>query len=159
MFNQLNLMLLFIFNSFSHSGLQPNIPAPDNRSGPSWLHLLSAISEFFGLSILLFCNILGISGINHHKPYQLIPWLVVYIVGILSSYIGSFLIFSTQDNDGPFKWDGFVPLCLGIVFNLCWTFVKDTFNVMRRNLKNERSVFKTSNYFYFHFNRLQLSSY
>ena len=29
---------------------------------PFWSHLLSAISERFGLIVLLFCNILGISG-------------------------------------------------------------------------------------------------
>ena len=56
---------------------------------------LSAISELLGRIVLLFCNILGIFGIQHHNPYQLVPWLVVYIIGIISSYIGSFLLLST----------------------------------------------------------------
>ena len=36
---------------------------------PFWSHVLSAVSELFGLIVLLFCNILGISGIQQHKPY------------------------------------------------------------------------------------------
>ena len=98
---------------------------------PFWSDVLSATSELFGLIVLLFCNILGISGIQQHKPYQLVPWLVVYIIGIISSYIGSFLLFSTQDDEGSFKLDGFLPLGLGVFFNLCWIFVNNTFNIMK----------------------------
>ena len=105
---------------------------------PFWSHIVSAISELFGLIVLLFCNILGISGIQQHKPYQLVPWLVVYIIGIISSYIGSFLLFSTQDSEGSFKLDGFLPLGLGVFFHLSWIFVKNTFNHMKTDRFVER---------------------
>ena len=86
---------------------------------PFWSHVLSAVSELFGLIVLLFCNILGIFGIQHHNPYQLVLWLVVYIIGIISSYIGSFLLLSTQDSEGIFKLDGFLPLSLPYLVDLC----------------------------------------
>ena len=105
---------------------------------PFWSHILSAISELFGLIVLLYRNILGISGIQQHKPYQLVPWLVVYIIGIISSYIGSFLLFCNQDSEGSFKLDGFLPIGLEVFFHLCWIFVKNAFNIM----KSERSVDK-----------------
>jgi CHASE2 domain-containing sensor protein len=103
-----------------------------NKYNETWHHIIIAVSEWFGLFILLFCNVLGISAIIQEKPYRLIPWLVVYIIGILSSYIGSFLIFFAQDKDSHFQWHGFVPLILGIVFHVCWSFIRNTFNEMKK---------------------------
>ena len=115
---------------------------------PFWSHILSAISELFGLIVLLFCNILGISGIQQHKPYQLVPWLVVYIIGIISSYIGSFLLFCTQDSQGSLQLDGFLPLGLGVFFHLCWIFFK-TFNIMKRQRSVVKIIFMLVNLVYY----------
>ena len=118
-------------SSGTRSKLQATLPKPKKKSGPSSYHIIAAISEFFSFFILLICNILGIYGINQNQPYQLIPWLVVYMIGIISAYIGSFLIFSTQETEGHFKWDGLIPLSLAVVFHIFWNLVKDTFNKMK----------------------------
>ena len=117
--------------NMSRSKSQATLPNSKTKSGPSSYHIIAAVSELFSLLILLICNILGISGINQNQPYQLIPWLVVYMIGIISAYIGSFLFFVTQEIEGHFKWDGFIPLSLAVVFHICWNLVKDTFNKMK----------------------------
>ena len=98
--------------------------------------VISVISELFSLLILIICNILALSGINQDKPYLLIPWLVVYIIGIFSSYIGSFLIFSSQGLEENFRWEGFCPLGLGLIFHFFWTLVRNTFNTMKQECRN-----------------------
>ena len=59
------------------------------------------INEIFSLLLLVICNILAISGIIKDKPYLLIPWLVVF------------------------------PLGLGLIFHLFWTLARNTFNTMK----------------------------
>ena len=98
--------------------------------------VISVISELFSLLILIICNILALSGINQDKPYLLIPWLVVYIIGIFSSYIGSFLIFSTMGLEEDFRWEGFFPLGLGFLFHFFWSLVRNTFNTMKEECRN-----------------------
>jgi hypothetical protein len=86
----------------------------------------SVFSEFFCLFVFLLCNIVSLSGIIFNKPNLLIPWLIVYLIGIISFYLVSFVVFSTLDREG------FIPLIIGILLNTCWIAVKNAWSVLKK---------------------------
>ena len=93
-------------------------------------NIFSVFSEFLCLFVFLLCNILSLSGIIFHKPNLLIPWLIVYLIGIISFYLVSFVVFSTLDREG------FIPLCIGILLNTCWVAVKNAWSVFKTEDKH-----------------------
>ena len=56
----------------------------------------------------------------------LLAWLVVYMIGILTSYIGSIIL--ALELNGEFL----VLLVIGIIINGCWILVNNTFKLIQR---------------------------
>ena len=94
-------------------------------------HLAIVFGEMLCFLILLLCNSLGISGVQKKTPYLLVPWLFVYIVGILSCYVASFILFLSQFYDDSLSIAPLVPVLTGLVFHTGWTFVNSVFNDLR----------------------------
>ena len=102
-------------------------------------HTALFFGEIFCFLILLLCNSLGISGVQKKSPYLIVPWLGVYMVGILSCYIASFILFLSQFYDDDLTIAPLVPVITGLVFHSVWTFVNSVFNDLRAELRS-RSV-------------------
>ena len=67
----------------------------------------------------------------------LLAWLVVYMIGILTSYIGS-IILALELNV-----EFLVLLVIGIIINGCWIMVNNTFKLIQREnslLSGMRSI-------------------
>ena len=67
----------------------------------------------------------------------LLAWLVVYMIGILTSYIGSIIL--ALELNGEFL----VLLVIGIIINGCWILVNNTFKLIQREnslLSGMRSI-------------------
>ena len=68
-------------------------------------------------------------------PYLLVPWLAVYMVGIISCYIAAFMYFLTVYYEDRVSVDPIVPVLTGLVFHLVWYFIKNIFNNLRKDLR------------------------
>ena len=99
-------------------------------------HTALFFGEIFCFLILLLCNSLGISGVQKKTPYLIVPWLGVYMVGILSCYIASFILFLSQFYDDHLTIAPLVPVITGLVFHSGWTFVNSVFNDLRAELRS-----------------------
>ena len=78
--------------------------------------------EFLCFCLLFICNYLGITGVRKHTPYLLVPWLGVYMVGIISCYIASFMYFLTVYYEDKISADPILPAMTGFR-----TFLNHTF--------------------------------
>ena len=73
--------------------------------------------------------------INCQAPYLLVPWLAVYMVGIISCYIAAFMYFLTVYYEDRVSVDPIVPVLTGLIFHLVWYFIKNIFNNLRKDLR------------------------
>ena len=108
-------------------------------------HTALLFGEIFCFLILLLCNSLGISGVQKKTPYLIVPWLGVYMVGILSCYIASFILFLSQFYDDDLTIAPLVPVITGLVFHTGWTFVNSVFNDLRTELRRRSVTFGSFN--------------
>ena len=69
--------------------------------------------EIVCFCLLFVCNYLGITGVRNHAPYLLVPWLGVYMVGIISCYIAAFMYFLTVYYEDNMSVDPIVPALTG----------------------------------------------
>jgi F0F1-type ATP synthase assembly protein I len=114
-------------------------------------HTALFFGEIFCFLILLLCNSLGISGVQKKTPYLIVPWLGVYMVGILSCYIASFILFLSQFYDDDLTIAPLVPVITGLVFHTGWTFVNSVFNDLRTELRRRSVTFGSFNDFKYFF--------
>ena len=73
--------------------------------------------------------------IDCQAPYLLVPWLAVYMVGIISCYIAAFMYFLTVYYEDRVSVDPIVPVLTGLIFHLVWYFIKNIFNNLRKDLR------------------------
>lgn len=132
------------------------------------------VVESICFALLFVCNYLGIAGIKSQvwlfislnlglrsdpckAPYLLVPWLGVYMVGIISCYIAAFMwvsvsvwrygapvcmrsvsryLLTTYYQDSTsYDLDPMVPAATGLVFHFLWYFIKNIFCDLRRDLR------------------------
>ena len=107
-------------------------PEPDTNSQEErFQHIAVFIGELFCFSILLLCNSLGITAIQKKTPYLLVPWLGTYMVGILSCYIVSIILFCSQVYEKDLTLSPLVLAVTGLVFHSGWSLVKNIYDDLR----------------------------
>ena len=109
-------------------------PEPDTNSQEErFQHIAVAvfIGELFCFSTLLLCNSLGITAIQKKTPYLLVPWLGTYMVGILSCYIVSIILFCSQVYEKGLTLSPLVLAVTGLVFHSGWSLVKNIYDDLR----------------------------
>ena len=80
----------------------------------------------------------GLYGLKKNDAGYLVCWLVVYMVGILSCYVGG-VIFALEA-----EYDAFTVLLLGLVFNGFWIFINQTFKEIHKENSSSYSRFLTT---------------
>ena len=98
-------------------------------------HVTLFLGELFCFLVLFLCNTLGISGVRNTVPYLLVPWLGVYMVGILSCYIASSIFLLSQFYEDSLTVGPLVPAVTGLVFHVYWCVVNSIFNDIRTELR------------------------
>ena len=119
-----SLIVLDIFASFNSLTL---LLCEDCES-PDYVHL---VGEVLSIIILLFSNILAIRGIQNNQPNIIVPWLVVYMIGVLACYAGSALLLSESVFNGAWNFDWFLPLAGGVIFNTIWVLANSVYSAMK----------------------------
>ena len=118
------MIVLDIFASFNSLTL---LLCEDCHS-PDFVHL---VGEVLSIIILLFSNILAIRGIKTNQPNIIIPWLVVYMIGILACYAASVLLLSESVFNGVWSFEWFLPLAGGVIFNAIWFLGNSVYSDMK----------------------------
>ena len=95
--------------------------------------------EVLGIIILLFCNILAIKGIKTSQPAHLMPWLVVYMIGIITCYVGSVIVMVSS----VLNCDWFLPLLNGVIFSIIWALAKSVYSDIKCDSMELESNLKT----------------
>ena len=127
-----SLASLWLPDQTKNKTTQIIIPVAGNTSEEDKItHIALFLGEVLCFLILLLCNSLGISGVQNKAPYLLVPWLGVYMLGILSCYIASFIYFFSQFYDHGLTFAPLVPAITGLVFHAGWSFVNSVFNDLR----------------------------
>ncbi|XP_023323112.1 uncharacterized protein LOC111697362 [Eurytemora carolleeae] len=96
---------------------------------------LSGINEIICLVACVICNVLLICGIGKDRPHLMIPWLVVYLIGTISLYIGSIMILLSNQ-----FIKALLPFCIGILFTILWFKVKVMFLEMKKESYRRQRV-------------------
>ena len=80
---------------------------------------------------LVFSNIIGIVGLDKDRPSLLIPWMILYMIGIISSFLAAPL--------SPLLH--MIPIALkGVVFLVIWLIVFSLYKKMKEELKKTLSI-------------------
>ena len=90
--------------------------------------------EVIGIIVVLFCNVLAMKAIKTKQSSYLIPWLVVYLIAIITCYVGSLLLLAINLITGVWNFEWILPLCAGVVFNIIWVLAKSTYDDMKRGV-------------------------
>ena len=91
-------------------------------------------SELFVLFLLFTVNILGLSGLKTNKHSLLLPWLVIYFIGFISSYI---IVFSNYYYNLNIINHNIIGLSFNaVLFNIVWMLVYRTFKTINDETNN-----------------------
>ena len=103
---------------------------------PSSMVLMDLFIELSGFLVFLTLNITALVGLRKSKALLLLPWLIVYLISIVASYINfAFLLVTSAFGDGFKSWKIFWPLATAISFHLGWILVK----TVLEDFKNQTS--------------------
>ena len=58
----------------------------------------------------------------------MLPWLVVYMIGIITCYAASLIIFARDIAIGIVNIECLVPLTGGVIFNFIWILAKSAYS-------------------------------
>ena len=97
--------------------------------------LVLMVGEVLGIILLLFCNVLAIRGVKTSQPAHIVPWLVVYVIGIATCYVGSVILLARNLLNSVWNFDWFLPLLNGFIFNIIWGLVKSVYSDIKCDLK------------------------
>ena len=91
--------------------------------------------EVVSIILLLFCNVMAIKGIRTNQPAHILPWLVVYMIGIITCYTGTVIIFARNMVNGVWNFQWFLPFTGGVVFSIIWFLAKSAYSDMNLDMR------------------------